>query len=76
LRDTGVVVSEKVGTANRFEAVLSRDNIVKDQLSRLMDRFGEEGVAPLMLALVENNQFTPVEIQAFKDMLDRLEEDS
>ena len=74
LRDKGVVVSEKVGNVNRFEAALSRDNVVREQLSQLMDRFGEEGVAPLMLALVENNRFTPEEIEVFREMLNRLDE--
>ena len=76
LRDKGVVVAEKVGNADRFEAALSRDNVVREQLSHLMGRFGEEGVAPLMLALVENNRFTPEEIEVFRRMLDRLEETS
>ncbi len=74
LRDKGVDVSEKVGNVNRFEAALSRDNVVREQLSQLMDRFGEEGVAPLMLALVENNRFTPEEIEVFREMLNRLDE--
>lgn len=76
LRDKGVVVTEKVGNADRFEAALSRDNVVQEQLSQLMDRFGEEGVAPLMLALVENNRFTPEEIEVFREMLNRLDETS
>ena len=73
LCDKGVVVTEKVGNVNRFEAALSRDNVVQEQLSQLMGRFGEAGVAPLMLAVVENNRFTPEEIEMFRRMLDRLE---
>ena len=73
LRDKGVVVSEKVGNANRFEAALSLDNVVREQFSDLMDRFGKVGVAPLMLALVENSRFTAEEIETFKALLDRLE---
>jgi len=76
LRDKGVVVTEKVGNVNRFEAALSRDHVVREQLSHLMDRFCEEGVAPLMLALVENNRFTPEEIEVFREMLNRLDETS
>ena len=74
LRDKGMVVSEKVGNVNRFEAALSLDNVVREQLSHLLDRFGEAGVAPLMLALVENSRFTAEEIEVFRTMLDRLEE--
>ena len=74
LRDKGVVVTEKVGNVNRFEAALSRDSVVREQLSHLMDRFCEGGVAPLMLALAEHDRFTPEEIEVFKAMLDRLEE--
>jgi len=74
LRDKGVVVTEKVGNVNRFEAALFRDNVVQEQLSQLMGRFGEAGVAPLMLALVENNRFTPEEIEVFREMLNRLDE--
>ena len=76
LCDKGVAVSEKVGNVNRFEAALSRDDVVQEQLAQLMERFGEEGVAPLMLALVENNRFTPEEIEVFREMLNRLDETS
>jgi BlaI family penicillinase repressor len=73
LREKGVVVAEKVGNVNRFSAALSREHIVHQELSRVMDRLCEGGAAPLMLSFVENQQFTPEEIEAFRALLDRVD---
>lgn len=76
LREKGVVEAEKVGNANRFSPVMSREQIVHDELADLIDRYCEGGMAPLVLALVESSRFTPEEIDEFRAMLDRLEQDS
>lgn len=75
LREKGVVGAERVGNANRFKAVLSRDRIVRLELSKLMDRLCGGGASPLMLALVEEGRFDQREIAEFRALLDRLEKE-
>jgi len=74
LADKGVVSVEKLGSVNRFEAVLSREQVVGEEVSQLIDRYCDDGVAPLMLALVQQGRFTPDEIEEFRALLDRLDE--
>lgn len=74
LRDKDVVSAKKVGNVNRFEAVLSLEDVVSEEVARLIERYCEDDVAPLMLALVAQGRFSSEEIETFREMLDRLED--
>jgi predicted transcriptional regulator len=74
LADKGVVSMEKLGSVNRFDAVLSREQVVGEEVSHLIERYCDDGVAPLMLALVQQGHFSGDEIEEFRALLDRLDE--
>ncbi len=73
LRAKGVVVSDKGGTAHVFRAAVSREELLKQRLGDLAEQYCEGTASPLVLALVEGGQFTPDEIEQFRQLLDQLD---
>lgn len=59
------------GPALVYRAVASREDLVRDRLRDLADRFCEGTPAPLVLSLVEGHRFTAEEVARFRALLDR-----
>lgn len=75
LLDKGYVRCDRSGTAHVYRAAVSRDRLLQQRLTALSDELCEGSASPLVLALVEGVRFTPAEIEQFRKLLDRLEED-
>ena len=71
LQAKGHVRSEPQGPALVYRAASTRDDLLRDRLRDLADQLCEGEPTPLVLNLVEGNQFTPAEIARFRALLDR-----
>ena len=58
----------------RLFTALSPEEIVQQHLAALANDYCEDESFPLILALVENRLFTENEIKAFRELIDRLED--
>jgi len=56
-----------------FEPALSRNEVLDRHLGDMANRLCDGKATPLVLTLVRNQQFTPEEIQKFRELLDELE---
>jgi BlaI family penicillinase repressor len=75
LEAKGFVTSDKDQVAHVFRAALNREDLLRRRLTDLADQLCEGTQAPLVLALVEGQKFTPEEIDQFRQLLDRLEKE-
>ena len=75
LREKGFVVSEKLGVALQFRAVVSREQLLKRRLAELADQVCDGTAAPLVHALVDSRRFSAEEIGALRRLLDELDPD-
>ena len=76
LENKGCVTSgrgEQAGAAHVFEAALSRERLLSRRLRDLAEQWCDGTSSPLLMALVEGQQFTPEEIRQFRRLLDELE---
>jgi BlaI family penicillinase repressor len=73
LEAKGYVASDKTGLAHVFRAVVSRDRLLRQRLKDLAQQLCEGAPAPLVLALVESQNFSEDEIEQFRRLLDELE---
>ena len=64
---------DQAGAAHVFEAALSRERLLSRRLRDLAEQWCDGTSSPLLLALVEGQQFTPEEIRQFRRLLDELE---
>ena len=62
---------EPAGLAHQFKAVVSRDDLMRDGLRDLADRYCGGTPAPLVLTLVEGHRFTPDELARLRTLLDQ-----
>jgi predicted transcriptional regulator len=69
----GFVVSDKSEVAHVFRAAVSRDRLLRHRLKDLADELCDGTATPLVLALVEGQQFNPEELRRFRRLLDGLE---
>ncbi len=69
----GYVACDKSRFAHVFAARVTRDDVVRQQLTSLVDEFCDGAAAPLMLALVEGHRFTEAELEQFRRLIDELE---
>lgn len=74
LEAKGLVERQASGFAHVFRPRISREEVVKQRLAALADEYCDEGSFPLVLALVESQPFTEDEIEAFRQLIDRLED--
>ncbi len=74
LRDKGYVAANRREQAHLFRAAVSRDALLGSSLAQLADRVCDGTASPLVLALVKGQRFSAEEIAEFRQMLDRLEE--
>jgi BlaI family transcriptional regulator, penicillinase repressor len=65
--------SDRAGAAHIFDAAVSRDRLLSLRLRDLADQWCDGTSSPLLLALVEGQQFTLDEIRHFRRLLDQLE---
>lgn len=69
----GFVSSDKRGRAHEFAAVVSRQDLLGEQLDDLVERVCDGVPGPLVLSLVQKEGFTPEDVQRFRKLLDDLE---
>lgn len=74
LKEKGLVDRDTSGFAHVFSAAISREAMVQKKLRTLADNFCDGVSAPLVLALVEGETFTKGELEEFRRLIDRLEE--
>ncbi len=74
LEAKGFVKSDKTGVAHVFRAARTREHFLSDRLLELADKVCDGTTLPLVLALVEKQQFTPEELAAFRQLLDEAEQ--
>ncbi len=73
LGDKGCVGRDASGFAHVYEAAVSREQFVQQQLASLANGVCDGTRMPLMLALVEGQKFSKKELSEFRELLDRLE---
>ena len=66
----GHVASEPQGAALVYSAASTRDDLLRDRLRDLADQLCEGEPTPLVLSLVEANQFSAAEVARFRALLD------
>lgn len=76
LQAKGYVDSDKSAMAHVFKAAISREKLLRRRLKDLANQLSGGLATPLMLALVEDHQFSPEDIGQFRKLLDRLEPDT
>ena len=75
LEAKGFVNSQKAGRAYVFSPAISQNQFLDNRLTDLAEKICEGSQTPLMMALVQKQKFTRSEIDEFRQMLDRLEEE-
>ncbi len=70
LQAKGHVASEAAGPALVYRAASTRDDLLRDRLRDLANQLCEGEPTPLVLSLVEANQFSAAEIARFRALLD------
>lgn len=73
LEGKGYVACDKSNFAHVFEARVTRDEVVRQQLTNLVSEFCDGEAAPLMLALVSQHRFSQAELEQFRQLIDQLE---
>jgi BlaI family transcriptional regulator, penicillinase repressor len=73
LESKGYVACDKSRFAHVFKPRLTRDEVVREQLTSLVDDYCDGTAAPLLLALVEGRQFSAKEIEEFRQLIDQLD---
>jgi predicted transcriptional regulator len=72
LQTKGYVRSDKSGVAHVFRATVSRERLLRQRLKELSNDLCQGAATPLVLALVEGQNFTAEEIEQFRRLLDQL----
>jgi BlaI family penicillinase repressor len=73
LEAKGYVESDKSGFAHVFRAAVSREDVVQERLEALAQEFCDGEPAPLVLALVQGQQFSAEELAEFRRLIRELE---
>ena len=72
LERKGYVACDRTGFAHLFSPAVSRDDLLKRKLSDLVQRLAHGTAAPLVLALVEEQKFSPAELEQLQSLVNRL----
>src|SRR5258708_12578980 len=72
LEAKGYAASDKSGLAHVFRPTVSRDALLAQRLTRLVDDVCEGTATPLVQALVQGRHFSPGAIPPFRPFLDAL----
>jgi predicted transcriptional regulator len=73
LESKGYVACDKSRFAHVFEARVTREDVVREQVTSLVDEYCDGTAAPLMLALVEGHRFSAEEIEQFRQLIEQLD---
>jgi predicted transcriptional regulator len=73
LEAKGYVASDKTGLAHVFRPAVSRDGLLQQRLTRLVDEVCEGTATPLVQALVQGGHFSSDDIARFRQLLNDLE---
>ena len=76
LEEKQLVARDTSGFALVFTAAVSRTQFVQGQMADLADQYFHGKSIPLVLALVEEQEFSDQDIEDFRELLDRLEKKS
>jgi BlaI family transcriptional regulator, penicillinase repressor len=68
--------SNKTGLAHIFRPTVSREALLKQRLTRLVDDVCEGTATPLVQALVKGGHFSSADITRFRQLLDDLEQEA
>lgn len=67
----GFVASETGSVPHVYHAAVERGALLERRLQEAADEFCDGDAAPLVLALVQGNRFTPEELARFRELLDK-----
>jgi predicted transcriptional regulator len=56
-----------------FRPLVTREEVVREQATSLVEEYCDGAAAPLVLALVEGHRFSPEELEQFRKLIDRLD---
>jgi BlaI family penicillinase repressor len=73
LRDKGYVTPDRSGTAHVFRPIVTRAELIQNDLAALADRVCEGTASPLVHALVTGERLSHDEIAELRRLLDDLE---
>jgi BlaI family penicillinase repressor len=73
LEAKGYAASNKSGLAHVFRPIVSREALLTQRLTRLVDDVCEGTATPLVQALVQGGHFSSADIARFRQLLDDLE---
>ena len=66
----GVIASSTLAVPHVYRPTVGRDALLERRLREAADEFCDGAAAPLVLALVQGNRFTPEELARFQSLLD------
>jgi predicted transcriptional regulator len=73
LETKGYVRGMKGKPAHVYEAVLSRDEVLKDRLRDLAEQMCDGTTSPLLHALVEGGKLSRNDVEALRKLIDKLD---
>lgn len=76
LEAKGYVASDKQGVAHVFRPIVSREALLSQRLTRLVDEVCEGTATPLVQALVRGKQLSSDDIAQLRRLLDELQQQS
>jgi len=69
----GVLEASREGRRFHYRAICTRDEAVKAQAGRLLDRVGTKDTSPLLSFFVEHGNLQAPDVAALRELLDQLE---
>ncbi len=75
LEKKGYVDVDKSEFVHVFKAKVSCKSVLSQRLREVANAYCDGRTSPLVLALVENQRFTPDEIKQFRELVDRMEQE-
>lgn len=76
LAGKGYVECDRSTAAHVYQAAVTLNELLQQQLTDLAATYCEGTTSPLMLALVEGAKFSADEIAQFRELLDKLDQDA
>jgi predicted transcriptional regulator len=76
LEAKGYAASDKTALAHVFRPTVSRESLLAQRLTRLVDEVCEGTATPLVHALVRGQKFSKGDIARFRELLDDLEREA
>jgi predicted transcriptional regulator len=73
LEQKGVVASDKRDTAYVYRTKVSRESVSASRIRTLLDQLYDGAAAPMLLQLIENEQFSPEELAKLRKLIDDLD---